>query len=247
VRALEIGLSTITVLAVAVGIQAVGVVLMAAMLITPAAAARYWTDDLRKMVFLAALFGALSGIVGAYVSYDADNMPTGPWIVVALSLIAFLSMFFAPGRGMWAKYQLQRNNRLKMLEENILKIFYHLGEKSDNFTTYQKIQDLESKRKIPRPSLKKGLKRLIAKQLLTHTEQGYRLNEAGIKAAKRVVRLHRLWEVYLTQYLRIAPDHVHDTAEAVEHIITPELEIELEKLLQFPSTDPHGSVIPSKS
>ena len=58
------------------------------------------------------------------------------------------------------------------------------------------------------------------------------------------VGLHRLWEMYLTQYAKIAPDHVHDDAEAMEHLITPELEAELVKLLNNPETDPHDSRIP---
>ena len=66
----------------------------------------------------------------------------------------------------------------------------------------------------------------------------------GLKKGKRVVKLHRLWELYLTQYLRIAPDHVHDDAETIEHILTPELEAQLEKLLDYPDLDPHQSKIP---
>ena len=63
---------------------------------------------------------------------------------------------------------------------------------------------------------------------------------------QRVVKLHRLWEVYLTKYLRIAPDHVHEDADTIEHILTPELEARLEKLLDYPSLDPHKSEIPYK-
>src|SRR5690606_37859131 len=99
VRKIELLLTTLTVLAVVIGIQAVGVVLMAAMLITPAAAARYWTDNLKILILLAAVFGAISGISGAYVSYIAPAMPTGPWIVVVISTIAMLSFMFAPRRG----------------------------------------------------------------------------------------------------------------------------------------------------
>ena len=62
----------------------------------------------------------------------------------------------------------------------------------------------------------------------------------------RIVRIHRLWELYLTTYLRIAPDHVHEDAETIEHIITPEMELKLEHLLDFPDKDPHHSEIPYK-
>ncbi len=253
VRWLEIALATITVLAVAVGIQAVGVVLMASMLIAPAAAARYWTDDLRVMLLLSALFGALSGVTGAYISYLAPAMPTGPWVVVALSMIAFVSLFIAPRRGLWARYRLARSNKRKMLEENILKLFFQLGENKHNqkeqlsqhFFTKRSIIDLQNKRYFKEEVLQKGLKRLVAKDLLIkYKDKTWQLTEAGKKEGQRLVRIHRLWEVYLTKYLRIAPDHVHDDAEAIEHIITPELEKTLQQLLDYPDKDPHNSAIP---
>ena len=60
----------------------------------------------------------------------------------------------------------------------------------------------------------------------------------------RVVKIHRLWELYLTTHVNIAPDHVHDDADTIEHLMTPELEAELEKTLNYPTVDPHKSEIP---
>ncbi|HRJ15088.1 MAG TPA: iron chelate uptake ABC transporter family permease subunit, partial [Saprospiraceae bacterium] len=128
VKTLEFILATITVLAVATGIQAVGVVLMAALLITPAAAARFWTNNLVKMTLLAAIFGMVSGLFGAWISYQAPAMPTGPWIVILLTLIALFSVLAAPERGILARWQLQRNNAHKILTENILKTFFQMEE-----------------------------------------------------------------------------------------------------------------------
>jgi manganese/zinc/iron transport system permease protein len=110
-RVLTVILSTMTVLAVVVGIQAVGVVLMAAMLITPAAAARYWTNNLRIMLGLAAGVGIVSGVGGAFISYVAPAMPTGPWMVMIISMIAMGSFIFAPGKGVWSNWLLQRRHR----------------------------------------------------------------------------------------------------------------------------------------
>ena len=107
VKTLRVILSILTVWSVATGIQAVGVVLMAALLIAPALAARMWTNSIRVMLILAVAFGMLSGYSGALVSYAAPQMPTGPWIVVVASFIAFFSMFFAPGRG-WVSQQLEQ-------------------------------------------------------------------------------------------------------------------------------------------
>jgi manganese/zinc/iron transport system permease protein len=84
-----IAIFTITV--VSIGIQAVGVVLLVALLITPALIARYWTNSFGVMLVLASLVGAFSGVLGAFISYTAPRMPTGPWIVMVLSFLAFLS------------------------------------------------------------------------------------------------------------------------------------------------------------
>jgi manganese/zinc/iron transport system permease protein len=74
--------------------------------------------------------------------------------------------------------------------------------------------------------------------------RGWRLTHAGLDRARRVVRLHRLWEVYLTERLHLAADHVHDDAEEIEHILTPELEAQLEAALERPRFDPHRQRIP---
>ena len=129
VRGLNLLLTSLTVLAVVTGIQAVGVVLMAAMLITPAAAARFWTDKVLYMTLLAAFFGAISGIAGAFVSYVSPAMPTGPWIVLIISMIALFSFFLAPHRGILARWFQQRQLQQSIMDENLLKELYHLGEK----------------------------------------------------------------------------------------------------------------------
>jgi manganese/zinc/iron transport system permease protein len=240
----ELLLTSLTVLAVVVGIQAVGVVLMAAMLITPAAAARYWTDDLKKMMVLSAIFGSFSGLAGAYISYIAPAMPTGPWIVVVISTIAFFSIFFAPGKGVvslrWHRRRLSR----KVLEENILKTMYQIGEGRQDFFETIQANTMSTQRQYDVHKLRKGLKRLIRYGYIVRQPQGYQFTQAGKIKGERVVRLHRLWELYLTQYLRIAPDHVHEDAESIEHIITPEIESRLQQALGHPQEDPHRSGIP---
>ncbi|KAB2953384.1 metal ABC transporter permease [Heliorestis acidaminivorans] len=92
-------LTTLLVLAIVIGLQTVGVVLMSAMLIAPAVAARQWTDNLAIMVLLAAFFGALAGVSGTVASSTISRMPAGPAIVVAVSFLVVLSILFAPRRG----------------------------------------------------------------------------------------------------------------------------------------------------
>lgn len=244
VRRIELVMTSLIVLAVVIGIQAVGVVLMAAILITPAAAARYWTDRIRVMLLLACLFGGLSGLAGAYISYVAPAMPTGPWIVVVISTIAFTSFFLAPKRGVLSRQFRQLTIRKMINDENILKALYQLGEENRNFYLQRTPEEIIRRRKFERKNLLKVLRRLQRQGYVERTGNVWGLTEEGMMRGKRVVKIHRLWELYLTTHLNIAPDHVHDDADTIEHLLTPELEAELERLLDYPKVDPHKSEIP---
>lgn len=111
-------LTFLIVCAILIGLQTVGVVLMSAMLITPAVAARQWTNRLSWMVVLAALFGAVAGVGGTLVSSLVPEMPTGPVIVVCISAIAIFSVFFAPRRGILARL-IERARFRKLLKAGV--------------------------------------------------------------------------------------------------------------------------------
>ena len=105
-------LMVLIVAAVVIGIQAVGVVLMASLLITPAVSARYWTERLSIMVILAGIFGMASGISGTLISTAVNDLPTGPLIVLSATVWFFFSMLFAPNRGLiaagWRRYRTKK-------------------------------------------------------------------------------------------------------------------------------------------
>ncbi len=117
-RLLDIALTTTLVIAIVAGLQTVGVILMSAMVVAPAAAARQWTNRLGVMVALAAAFGATAGIGGAIASSTAAGLPTGPMIVVCLSLIAAASLLFAPARGIVWRALRERRNRAQFAAAN---------------------------------------------------------------------------------------------------------------------------------
>lgn len=235
--------TTLGVLAVVAGIQAVGVVLMAAMLITPAAAARFWTNRLSFMMVLACAFGIFSAISGAYISYLHPS-PTGPWIVMILSMLAIISFLFAPKKGVVDRILRVRQFRRQILRENILKTFYKVGERDQNFSREITTPELLETEQFLSPELVSGLKQLQAKKLLLKTKNGYLLTSKGIDKGRRVTKLHRLWEVYISEHLNLPQDHIHEDAEKMEHVITPEVEKQLEKVLKYPEYDPHHSKIP---
>jgi manganese/zinc/iron transport system permease protein len=244
-RTIEVALATLIVLGVAIGLQAVGVVLMAALLVTPAAAARYWTDRLYVMLTLSAAFGAVSGVLGAYVSYLNTRMPTGPWMVIAVTSIFGFSLIFAPRRGVLPRLINHHRHRIRTTRENILHTFYILGERAQQWDDFHSLGELLQYRSMPMKRLVRALTRLEAEGLLRETSQGlFGLTAEGVHEAARITRIHRLWELYLTRKLELAPDHVHDDAEEIEHIITPELEARLTAALDHPEEDPHRRRIP---
>lgn len=108
---LNLLLSFLIVVTIIIGLQTVGVVLMSAMLIAPAVAARQWSNRLGSVVILAAVFGALAGVLGTLFSSAIPGLPTGPVIVVWITVIAAVSLLAAPGRGVFSKMIRRRKNR----------------------------------------------------------------------------------------------------------------------------------------
>ena len=233
--------NVLMILSVVIGIQAIGVVLMAALLITPGAAARFWTNHLGKLVVLAALFSAISGVLGTYISFILPQMPTGPWVVVFLSLIALISFLFAPKNGVLSRFILRKSYLKKTHRDHLLKALYHGKEAGKNNTTIEEIYEAYP---FQKRESDKSIHSLLNESLITKNQSIIELTAKGDSEAKRIVRLHRLWELYLNEYMNIAPDHVHDTAEKLEHILTPEMEELLESRLNYPKLDPHQETIP---
>lgn len=116
-RKINLLLSGMVVLVIIVGLQTVGVILMSAMLIAPAVAARQWTNKLSTMVVLAAIFGGASGIAGATVSSLVSKLPTGPCIVVFISMLVLISVLLAPGRGILSRVHKRRQAKLAVKVE----------------------------------------------------------------------------------------------------------------------------------
>jgi manganese/zinc/iron transport system permease protein len=132
VRALDLGLTLLIAVAVVLGLQLVGVVLMTALLIAPAVAARQWARRLESMVLLSGLFGALSGVAGALVSSSARGVATGPVIVLIATAIAVLSLLIAPGRGVLARALAANRARGRMQDGQVLDVLQGLAEAHDN-------------------------------------------------------------------------------------------------------------------
>ncbi len=240
----ELLLALLIVMSVVVGLQLVGVVLMAAVLLTPVAAARFWSSQLATILILAGSLGAISAVISTQISYLAPAMPTGPWMVVSLASLFFLSLLFAPQKGLIQRYRQQRQLRQKVSAENILRTLYKLWERSDFQKNDFNMADIQSLRTMPTHDLRKTLKQLCRQALLKESARGFRLTEAGLEQASLLTRRHRLWENYLNEHVELTPDQVHSQAERIEHILTPEQEKQLEQELKESRKDPHGKLIP---
>jgi manganese/zinc/iron transport system permease protein len=245
-RRMEVLLTLLLVVVVVVGLQTVGVVLIVATLITPAAAARQWTDRLGAMVLLSASIGALAGVAGSLASALVPRLPTGPVIVVVSSGVLIVSLLFAPQRGLlWALLR-ERSVGARIRRENLLKDLYLQKERTGGWESFISWAHLMGVRGQTSRELDRAARSLARDGLVEISEDSLRLTHAGLREAESVVRKHRLWEVYLTRRLELPSDHVHRDAEAMEHALTEKAVEALEEILGFPAEDPHGRAIPPR-
>ncbi len=239
------GLMLLLAAAVVIALQAVGVVLVSAMLITPAAAAYLLTDRLHRMLALAAVFGATSGVLGAFFSFVGRDLPTGPLVVIAASTVFLGAFLFGPRHGVVAKWIRQKKGFARTRRENTLKAMYHVWEdrgfKGDGVTLNE---FAERRRKTLEDVVALG-RELERHGLATVEGEVIYFTPAGKLRAGEIVRNHRLWELYLTNSANIAPDHVHDDAEKIEHVLGETVVRDLERRLNYATMDPHGKTIPS--
>lgn len=244
-RRLEVLLTLLLVIVVVVGLQTVGVILIVATLVMPAASARQWTERLSVMLVLSAVLGGSAGAAGALVSASVPRLPTGPVIVLISSTLLVLSLLVAPGRGLLWSWLEDRRLVRRIQRENLLKDLYVIGERQgDAWRTGVPWPQLMGVRGQARHELGRAVRRLRRGGWLAEVGDRIRLTESGLRAARAIVRKHRLWELYLTRQLELAADHVHRDADAMEHTLSDEAVAFLEEKLGYPQVDPHGQPIP---
>jgi len=131
-RRLDVLLTSLIVVGIVVGLQTVGVVLMSALIVAPAAAARQWTERLSGMVLLSGAFGGLAGLAGAITSSLVARLPTGPTIVLYMSGVVFLSLLLAPERGVLARARRQAGQRWQFAAEALaVHLLHHEGRPNE--------------------------------------------------------------------------------------------------------------------
>lgn len=216
-----------------VGLPAVGVVMMAAMLIIPGASARFWTERLGVMLLLAAGFGLLTGVVGTWASAVYSRLPAGPMIVLVGSACFGLSMLFAPRRGLIARMIRHLVLRRRTARQNLLRTMYELAERAPTADQSCTVHQLTARRAWSPRFARRLLNRCTRKGLVVRTAPDrFTLTPEGRRAAAEVVRSHRLWEMFLITEANIPADHVDRDADFIEHVLGPDIVEQLETLLR---------------
>ena len=245
VRLLHYGLMLLLAFSIVIALQAVGVVLVSAMLITPAAAAYLMTDRLHRLLGLAALFGVFAGAIGAFFSFLGNGLPTGPFMVLSASTIFSFAFLLSPKHGLLTRWWRQASRAARVKRENTLKAIYHVLEECDFKGEAISAKELAERRRETLEEAKDQLRNLKKVGLGNWHHDNFYLTPNGWLRACEIVRNHRLWELYLTNAAQLAVDHVHDEAEKIEHVIGEETVRQLERRLSYAKKDPHGRLIPS--
>ena len=249
VHRLDFLMMTLVIVVTVIGLQAVGLILVVALLIIPSAAARFWTFSLRRMLLLSGLFGALSGMLGAGLSALMANLPAGAVIVLTASTIFLFSMIFGSARGILKLLTERLKLRRRIMKENLLRDLYEWfesarpeGEKDQPQPLRQDVAgprpgDLLNQRAWSAGGLRRTLARLKAsKDIVVDANHCIIFTDHGQSAACEVVRKHRLWEAYLITHADVATGMVDLSADRIEHILDDKIIGQLEKL--FPEVNP---------
>jgi ABC-type Mn2+/Zn2+ transport system permease subunit/Mn-dependent DtxR family transcriptional regulator len=236
----------LTAFAVVTAMQAVGVVLVSAMLIIPAATAYLLTDRMHRLIVYAAVVGVLTAALGAFFSFLGNNLPTGPFMVLAGSMFFGIAFLFSPKHGWLTRLWRQRSRQVRTERENTLKAMYRVLEERGGRGEGVSLVELAQWRRETLEEVKVRAREVSRAGLVTASEDGAMLHftPEGLQCARAIVRNHRLWELYLTNVMQFGSDHVHEDAGKIEHVLGEDLVRQLERRLEYPETDPHGRKIP---
>lgn len=244
---IDVGILAGVALVTMVGLPICGVILTAAMLMIPSAAARFWTDRLSRVVILTGVLGASAGALGTwlasplptqwfgfdplFLTRQRQPVPPGPLIVLAAAVIFLVSLCFAPTRGIVARTVAEIRLRARMQWEHMLRALYELNESNLPGVFAVSMPQLLEYRHFPTWLLRAMLRIAEQRGYVQCENNQVQLTSKGLVAAAEVVRVHRLWELYLVEYAAIASDHVDRDADDVEHMLPPELVDRLEAKL----------------
>lgn len=224
-----------------IGMQTVGLILVVAILVIPAASARFWTDDVRQMTWIAVILGGLSAATGTLISALFAKVAAGAVIVLAGAAGFAVSLCVGPRRGLLWRWWEHRRLQKRTGRHDLLRACYELIEADSEGTdltdsvllsTVIPFVRLLGERTWSRQEVRRLIQDTGRQDLLTIQSDGsLRLTPDGAALARRAVRNHRLWELYLITNADVAPSLVDRGADRIEHVLGPEVIRELEQHL----------------
>lgn len=224
--------------------EAVGSILVVAMLIVPATTAHLLTDRLPRMMLVASGVAVLSAAIGYRGAVALNSSVAGMMAVVAGAQFA-LAIVLAPRHGLLSRAAHRAGLSLRIAREDVLARLYRAEEANPDRPVPAELAGRWAS------SAAGGLVGAIAMRQLRGRgnvepsgPETLGLTEPGRAEARELVRAHRLWESYLNENFDLPADHLHDPAERIEHFIGPGLRAELAAALDRPDADPHGRAIP---
>lgn len=233
VLCLDALLMTCVVAVTIVGLQAVGLIMIIALLVVPAAASRFWTHQLPKMLPLSAGIATTSCLIGATISAVTPRIPSGAAIVLVAVGAFIFSLLFGRVRGIYWGWSRGWRLRRSYDREHLLRDMYELVE-VEREKSRPKVQvvtevlvslnTIEKSRDWSHGRMMRTLYRLQLQGLvLLHGENNARFTASGFKEAERLTYDHRLWELYLMTYADVDPLRVDRSADESEHALDPEI------------------------
>ena len=228
--------------------EAVGSIVVIAMLIVPALVARLFTDRLGVMLGMAGVIAAGAGALGVYAAHAvpgalgmAHSVSAAGGIGVLLGLLLALAATLSPRSGLVSRALRRVALRVRVRREDMLASLHRAGERALPAQTADALLSLGGGGVASRLALRSMLSRREARRRAGSVT----LTDAGAARAREVVRAHRLWESYLADRIPgLPPDHLHAPAERLEHVTDEGMRRELRDTTGSPPTDPHGSSIP---
>ena len=233
-------LMTLVAITTVASFEAVGSILVVAMLIVPAATAHLLSDRLGWMVVIAAIVAVLSAIIGCMAAEYWDTRIAG-MMTVAAGFLYTLAVLFSPRYGVCSTVYNNLKISLRVLREDLLAMLYRMEELGGS----QVLTETDARKAIGGGLLSRlGVFSLLRDETIRKDQQQLKLTDTGREIARKLVRSHRLWETYLVQHLGLPLDHVHEPAHRVEHFIDERLQQEIESEVKTEGQDPHGRKIP---
>lgn len=220
---INILLSTLIVIAIVLGLQLAGVILMVGMLIAPGIAARQWTQKLDQMVILSAVLGAFAGGTGAILSAVDADIPTGPMIIVVAFILVTLSIAFAPERGLVWTWLRRRGDRQRFAAQTALRDLYKYAQ-SHGSPSYPVPASFMVG--VGGSHVAIGLQDLEQAGYIKQSDSAWILTPTGADIAKKDAYNQQLWDIYREYSDELQLPLIMEDRQRDIHMVLPEYAIE---------------------